>query len=639
MTQVAEVVVVAWYEEVVPQWSRARYQRRELLREQLVDHLRIAGIAHRVVLSKRVGHDRRAATAVVDALAAAPRPLVVVCCAWDLDTQDAARLAALHRAGTLRVLVVSTAEPDPLLPTVGCLQSTAGIEAARHCIARSWRRLLFIAPYDAPWVQARAAGVGAAASEAGIAVRCELARGLALADHLAAAPAAQDADLLARLLGGLAALDAGDHEAETAIIACNDRTALAVRRVLGDFAGGLMGFDDDDGAAAADLTSLRLPIDHLARRGAELAVELAGGGRAPLRTMLPWELVLRGSTRRQRPTTARGTGRRATGGDSATDHSRIGLPVAGPGAASAVPPVLMLHLDAIPGGSANQMAHSARLARVRDSFLATMARSAVPAGLQVCAPDDDALAAAVEQALAAGTRSLVLQEFRGGPRSLALLDAAQAAGRLQVVHSDTAVNPTEHIAVMLDQGAAGTMAVTHCLRQGYRRLLFLGPFSEPWCRDRAQSARRALLLSNWGSAVLMLAPELPRLDAVTYSRMPAGERQALIAQLLDEGLARLPGAMVGSNPTAVITANDLVSLDLLAVLPERELLPGSGLGIIGFDNLAESEAHDLSTLDPPLTALGHETARTIIRLLRGDQVSRRTCLPWGLIARGSTKLA
>jgi LacI family transcriptional regulator len=89
----------------------------------------------------------------------------------------------------------------------------------------------------------------------------------------------------------------------TAVCAANDLLALGAMRRLAelgiDVPGrvSVMGFDDIQTAAitAPRLSTVRLPLHEIGRRGFEYAAQVLAGGR-PAREVLPTELVLRGST-------------------------------------------------------------------------------------------------------------------------------------------------------------------------------------------------------------------------------------------------------------------------------------------------------------------------------------------------------
>ena len=92
-------------------------------------------------------------------------------------------------------------------------------------------------------------------------------------------------------------------ERPTAVFAASDTQAIGVleaARTLGiDVPGELsvVGFDDIEVAAYVGLTTVRQPLVESGRRGARLLLDvLAGRQVAPLRELLPLELVVRGTT-------------------------------------------------------------------------------------------------------------------------------------------------------------------------------------------------------------------------------------------------------------------------------------------------------------------------------------------------------
>jgi LacI family transcriptional regulator len=105
--------------------------------------------------------------------------------------------------------------------------------------------------------------------------------------------------------GGTVAIDrllAGEAPF-TAVCAANDLLALGALRRLGelgiDVPGriSVAGFDDIQTAALTSprLSTVRLPLHEIGRRGFEYAAQVLDGGRPP-REVLPTELVMRGST-------------------------------------------------------------------------------------------------------------------------------------------------------------------------------------------------------------------------------------------------------------------------------------------------------------------------------------------------------
>jgi LacI family transcriptional regulator len=72
------------------------------------------------------------------------------------------------------------------------------------------------------------------------------------------------------------------------------------------------------------------------------------------------------------------------------------------------------------------------------------------------------------------------------------------------------------------------------------------------------------------------------------------------------------------------------------VLKARGLRPGIDIGVVGFDDLPRAAQEGLTSLTPPLATMGAEATRIALRMLKGEPVPRRTCLPWVLAPRAST---
>ncbi len=95
----------------------------------------------------------------------------------------------------------------------------------------------------------------------------------------------------------------GRDEPPTAVFAACDELALGALRSARDLGldvpddVSIVGFDDQPAALAADLTTVRQPVDELGRRGARLLLDLFDGSRSDiLDHRLPVELVTRSTT-------------------------------------------------------------------------------------------------------------------------------------------------------------------------------------------------------------------------------------------------------------------------------------------------------------------------------------------------------
>jgi len=602
------------------------------LLDRLSARLTALNVPHRLELVPHSPDQNHAALALMERIGRLDRP-VVICCDWHLDPESSARLETLHRSGDARVLLVSHDYVHSTLPAVTYQQAGVGSDVARHCLAAGYRRLLFLAPFRSAWSDARAEGILSAARHAGVPVHIEPSVVAPNENsHYQDAANAQDQRLRRALERCLKAWPDADDEF-TALIGCTDRVALAVRGIRPDLRVGLAGFDDDGTSARHEMTSARPPADELALRAGEFAARLWRGQTIPTLTELPWDLVVRGSTRRA----AASTGVRAqppTRRLAPSTHPSDVFPTC--------PPVVLIGWGEHAHLSVDTRAHGERLTRIVRTLTSALAREHLELALL---PIDftggpeairERMERAARRVIRGGAKVVIIQDLQLDAAADGLLTAEHVVGNLDIVHCLCSSVPTEHPVVMHDQGAAGALAAAHCLRQHYRRLLFLAPFASRWSEERGLAARRALLLASAGLSTLLITPEVPELDHAGFANLDRDTRQKIVAQAFDTGCARLTEMVGQATPPAVIAANDDVALLLHAELTARGLRSGIDVGLVGFDDSPEAAVADLTSLVPPLDSMGTEVARIVIRLLAGGSVPRRTCLPWTIATRLSS---
>jgi DNA-binding LacI/PurR family transcriptional regulator len=185
-------------------------------------------------------------------------------------------------------LVLVDAE-HPRLPSVAVDHAAAAAAAVRHLLALGHRRIALIDhaedPFAPVWPDARHRGYRLALTEARVPPRAEYER---LTDWGAEAGAAAAAELLTL------------PEPPTAVFAGSDSQALGVleaarqarRRVPEDLA--VVGYNDIEVAAYLGLTSVKVPMRELGRRGVELLLRAIDEPETrPRQVRLPAELVVR----------------------------------------------------------------------------------------------------------------------------------------------------------------------------------------------------------------------------------------------------------------------------------------------------------------------------------------------------------
>jgi len=227
--------------------------------------------------------------------------LVVLC--LDMDMALIATEMSRMKLGALPTVCILAGELALPFPHVFYDNRSGGYQAAQHLAERGWRDLTVVAPFTSTWVSERIAGVQ---------------------DALAHAPAflAQAPAPLQLLLGNgdtwdrmsdpraygyettVAALNSG-WKPSGGIIGISDGVALGVMDAAAerglkagrDF--GILGFDDDSDARAQGLTSLRPPMQGMAREAARLLLEHIGGNDGGLQVRLRAQMIPRASTGRR----------------------------------------------------------------------------------------------------------------------------------------------------------------------------------------------------------------------------------------------------------------------------------------------------------------------------------------------------
>lgn len=218
---------------------------------------------------------------------------------------------------------------------------------------------------------------------------------------------------------------------------------------------------------------------------------------------------------------------------------------------------------------------------------------------------------------------LILVPVAGSHR---FLRRQQALG-LKVVCADRPADDLEADTVVVDNRAAACAAVAHLLRQGHRRIGYLGDRDDIWTvRERYAGYAEALAAEG-------LAPD-PAL-------VRHGLRDRAEAAFAAAGMLRAP-----APPTALFASNDLVTMGAVDGLRGAPALagtvgagsgPGREVALVGFDEFAFADR-----LDPPVSvvaqdpaALGATCAELLFSRIAGDQSPPRTVvLLTRLVVRG-----
>jgi DNA-binding LacI/PurR family transcriptional regulator len=187
--------------------------------------------------------------------------------------------------------------------------------------------------------------------------------------------------------------------------------------------------------------------------------------------------------------------------------------------------------------------------------------------------------------------------------------------------------------VYYDARQAGYQAAEHLVRVGYRRLVFLQPFTAEWVANRLAGARDAVRRLGLPEDSLTVWPRAPGGHPPQTDWVEAGYRvgrQAAADRVLFQPARR------GRERTGIIAVNDHTAYGLLRAAGESGRAAGRDFGIIGFDDAPQSRLVGLTSVRPPLEALGEEAGHLLARALLGDASAMQVSLRSLLVPRAST---
>ncbi len=244
--------------------------------------------------------------------------------------------------------------------------------------------------------------------------------------------------------------------------------------------------------------------------------------------------------------------------------------------------------------------------------------------------------AAIASLLDAGVDALIVVDL-GAEQDEADIVFSELSTRLSpeqipavYVLAQTVHGPIPH--VFYDNEDAGYQAAQHLIGRDWQSLLFIAPFTAPWLEERIAGARVAAQRMGQPATSLRVFPELRaqsvrdvpwEMHADYYRRCGYQAARAAFAEGLRGG--------------GIIAANDKTAFGVLEAAAEAGLVPGVDFALIGFDDDAEARALGLTSLRPPLEALGQEAARLILAGLASDTTNMQIRLRSHLAARASTR--
>jgi len=229
----------------------------------------------------------------------------------------------------------------------------------------------------------------------------------------------------------------------------------------------------------------------------------------------------------------------------------------------------------------------------------------------------------IEAALADGVDALAIIGLGLAPQeveeSLAVLEGKNLP--IVCITSGELHRPVSH--VFFDNRAAGYDAAYRLLQSGCQDLVYFAPFTALWVQERQEGIADALEYAGLERAALRVYP----------NRIKPWEQEE-DPQILGYEVARAFFAEEHA-PSGVICANDGLALGFLRAADEHGLMAGRDFRIISFDDHPDARHKQLTTLRPPMEAMGQEASQLLLRALHGEQTLLQMRLRWHLIPRSS----
>ncbi|MFV2143549.1 LacI family DNA-binding transcriptional regulator [Isoptericola sp. G70] len=171
--------------------------------------------------------------------------------------------------------------------------------------------------------------------------------------------------------------------------------------------------------------------------------------------------------------------------------------------------------------------------------------------------------------------------------------------------------------VVIDNEGGARQAVDHLVAHGHRRIALVGDHARLWT---AQERRLAFLRAM---AEHGLAVPGSRLREGAYD---AAAAQRLVAELLDDA----------DPPTALVTANNRITVGALHVLHARRTAGASIPALVGFDDFELADLLGVTVVAYDMAEIGRQAAFLALERTADPTLpARRRTVPTRLVPRGS----
>ena len=239
-------------------------------------------------------------------------------------------------------------------------------------------------------------------------------------------------------------------------------------------------------------------------------------------------------------------------------------------------------------------------------------------------------AAAMDAALATKPSGLVVINIYGFPGYEDMLTTRRELHSIPTLLLTSVALSCPLPQVTYDQSQFGYVAGRHLTESGYRRIVALRMCTADWLDERLRGATRAVRAAGIAHTFEVESPAEVPTDQVVQIMEPAALSE-FMAKTFDRAGITCDGS------TAVLLPSDRMALALATVLSNRGITLGRDLGLLGFDDSIAGRAAGLTTVRPPLEAMGAIAARRIMQAMtEGSRVVQETIAPT-LLPRTSTE--
>jgi DNA-binding LacI/PurR family transcriptional regulator/DNA-binding transcriptional regulator YhcF (GntR family) len=196
--------------------------------------------------------------------------------------------------------------------------------------------------------------------------------------------------------------------------------------------------------------------------------------------------------------------------------------------------------------------------------------------------------------------------------------------RVPTVFVNSTPKPYSICQVYYDSAGAGYLATRHLLQRGYRNITYFAPFAYDWVTERQHGVEEAIKRVKAQNVSLNIYPSEQITGESVYDKTDITHEKTI--ELL---------SVIKEN-WGIVAANDNLAAEIMRITKDMNLVAGRDFGLIAFDDFTPSREMGITSLRPPLGAMGQTAARLMIDALKNETVPERVCLSSRLIPRAST---